>query len=87
MLQALRNAGWHNYSLFVRDDGLFVNAAMVREGLARVAARGPLTRLDELKRAESEAQRLYFASLGDLNDFITLRLNSRPADKPEDGVS
>src|SRR6476661_2290794 len=22
MLQALREAGWHNYSLFVRDDGL-----------------------------------------------------------------
>jgi L-rhamnose mutarotase len=22
MLQALRDAGWHNYSLFVRDDGL-----------------------------------------------------------------
>jgi hypothetical protein len=33
------------------------------------------------------AQRLYFASLGDLNDFITLRLNSRPTDKPVDGVS
>jgi hypothetical protein len=26
------------------------------------------------------AQRLYFASLGDLNDFITLRLNSKPPD-------
>ncbi len=25
------------------------------------------------------AQRLYFASLGDLNDFITLRLNSKQA--------
>jgi len=24
------------------------------------------------------AQRLYFASLGDMNDFITLRLNSKP---------
>lgn len=22
MLEALRDAGWHNYSLFVRDDGL-----------------------------------------------------------------
>src|SRR5687767_5659445 len=22
MLQALRDSGWHNYSLFVRDDGL-----------------------------------------------------------------
>jgi micrococcal nuclease len=41
----------------VRDDGMFVNATLVREGLARVTARVPLRRLDELKRAESEAQR------------------------------
>ena len=24
MLTALRDAGWHNYSLFLRDDGLLV---------------------------------------------------------------
>jgi L-rhamnose mutarotase len=24
MLEALRDAGWHNYSLFLRDDGLLV---------------------------------------------------------------
>jgi L-rhamnose mutarotase len=24
MLRALRNAGWHNYSLFLRDDGLLI---------------------------------------------------------------
>jgi micrococcal nuclease len=41
----------------VRDDGMFVNAALVREGLARVTARVPLLRLDELKRAETDAQR------------------------------
>jgi micrococcal nuclease len=40
----------------VREDGLFVNAELVREGLARVTARIPLARLDELKRAEAEAQ-------------------------------
>ena len=40
----------------ITDDGQFVNAIMVREGLARVSARLPLTRLPELKRAESEAQ-------------------------------
>jgi len=28
---------------------------------------------------EPSAQRLYFASLGDLNDFITPRLNSKTA--------
>jgi micrococcal nuclease len=38
------------------EDGLFVNAALVREGLARVTARLPLGRLDELNRAQREAQ-------------------------------
>ena len=39
-----------------REDGVFINAALVRDGLARVTAREPLTRLDELKRAEAEAR-------------------------------
>jgi endonuclease YncB( thermonuclease family) len=38
------------------EDGVFVNAALVRDGLARVTARTPLTRLPELQHAESEAQ-------------------------------
>jgi micrococcal nuclease len=38
------------------EDGQLINATLVREGLARVSARLPLTRLGELKRAESEAQ-------------------------------
>lgn len=38
------------------EDGIFVNAALVREGLARVSARVPLTRLAELRRAEADAQ-------------------------------
>jgi len=38
------------------EDGTFVNAALVREGLARVSARAPLARLPELQRAEAEAQ-------------------------------
>jgi endonuclease YncB( thermonuclease family) len=41
----------------MREDGVFVNAALVRDGLARVTARLPLVRLDELKGAEAEAQR------------------------------
>jgi hypothetical protein len=32
------------------------------------------------------AQRLYFASLGDLNDFITLRLNSGPTDNIDNKI-
>ena len=39
----------------ITEDGQFVNAVLVREGLARVSARLPLARLPELKRAESEA--------------------------------
>lgn len=38
------------------EDGQFVNALLVREGLARVSARLPLTRLPELQRAEADAQ-------------------------------
>ena len=38
------------------ETGEFVNATLVREGLARVSARVPLARLAELKRAEAEAQ-------------------------------
>jgi micrococcal nuclease len=40
----------------VTEDGQFVNATLVREGLARVSARLPLIRLPELQRAQSEAQ-------------------------------
>jgi endonuclease YncB( thermonuclease family) len=40
-------------------DGQFVNAVLVREGLARVAARAGLARLDELERAEREAQEFH----------------------------
>jgi len=38
------------------EDGVCVNATLVREGLARVVARIPLSRLPELQRAEAEAQ-------------------------------
>jgi micrococcal nuclease len=38
------------------EDGVCVNAALVRDGLARVSARLPLTRLPELQRAEADAQ-------------------------------
>ncbi|MCL2735934.1 MAG: L-rhamnose mutarotase [Propionibacteriaceae bacterium] len=41
LLEALRDAGWHNYSLFLRDDGLligYVEAVDLDEAQARVAA-------------------------------------------------
>jgi len=43
-------------SYVLTETGEFVNATLVREGLARVSARVPLSRLAELKRAEAEAQ-------------------------------
>ena len=39
----------------VREDGVFVNAVLVREGLARVSARFQGARLAELQNAEREA--------------------------------
>lgn len=48
-----------------RDDGLFVNAEMLRAGLARVSARTPLRRLEELRRAEQAAQQARRGLWGD----------------------
>ena len=39
MLAALRAAGWHNYSLFVRDDGLLFGYFETPESLAAAQAR------------------------------------------------
>jgi len=39
MLQALRDAGWHNYSLFVRDDGLLFGYFETPESLQAAQAR------------------------------------------------
>ena len=52
----LRDVYARRLAYVVREDGLFVNAALVRDGLARVNARLPLSRLSELKRAEADAQ-------------------------------
>ena len=48
----------HNRRLayVLTEDGQFVNAVLLREGLARVSARIPLSRLGELQRAEAEAK-------------------------------
>src|SRR5947199_8821324 len=51
MLQALREAGWHNYSLFIRDDGLlfgyFETPASLTDAQARMAATEVNTRWQE----------------------------------------
>ena len=51
MLDALRASGWHNYSLFVRDDGLlfgyFETPDSLPEAQARMAATEVNTRWQE----------------------------------------
>ena len=66
----------------VREDGLFVNAALVREGLARVSTRLPLTRLAELQRAEREAQSLRRGlwRYTEKNGIDSRRVRGRPKD-------
>lgn len=44
MLQALHEAGWHNYSLFARSDGLVFGYFETEESLA--AARSRMTSLE-----------------------------------------
>jgi micrococcal nuclease len=50
------NASNRHLAYVMTEDGVFVNATLVREGLARVSARGTLTRLLELQRAEADAR-------------------------------
>jgi L-rhamnose mutarotase len=38
MLAALRDAGWHDYSLFLRDDGLLVGYLLTQDFAAAQAA-------------------------------------------------
>ena len=49
-------ASTRHQAYVITGDGLFVNAALVREGLARVSARTAVTRLAELQRAEADAR-------------------------------
>ena len=47
--------GRHLFNVLL-EGGEFINATLVRRGLARVSARTRMTRLDDLRRAEDEAQ-------------------------------
>ena len=51
-----RDAYNRHLAYVITGDYQFVNAVLVRDGLARVSARVPLTRLAELQRAEAEAK-------------------------------
>jgi len=54
-LEAPGGTSWRQAYVW-REDGIFVNALLVREGLAHVNTRGPKERLEELQRAEREAR-------------------------------
>ena len=53
---ATRDVYNRHLAYVMTEDGLCVNAALVRDGLARVSVRLPLTRLTELQRAEADAR-------------------------------
>lgn len=63
----------------VTEDGVCANVVLVREGLARVEAREPLVRLDELKRAEAEAQSFRKGMWGEAPPDQTPGYTRRPA--------
>jgi micrococcal nuclease len=51
-----RDAYNRHLAYVITGDNQFVNAVLVRDGLARVSSRIPLARLAELQRAEAEAK-------------------------------
>jgi L-rhamnose mutarotase len=51
MLLALRDSGWHNYSLFLRDDGLLVGYV---EAVSLQAAQASMARTEVNARWQSE---------------------------------
>jgi L-rhamnose mutarotase len=59
MLEALRAAGWHNYSLFVRPDGLLFGYVETPAGLAAAQAQMAAT---EVNRRWQEFMAPYFES-------------------------
>jgi endonuclease YncB( thermonuclease family) len=70
----------------MREDGLFVNAAMLRDGLARLSARAPLARLDELRRAERDAQAFRRGMWGDAPRLPSPEYTHRSTAAPAGGT-
>ena len=62
----------------VREDGVFVNAVLVRDGLARISARVPLARLSELQEAEREARLFRRGMWGETPQAVAERHSVRP---------
>ena len=71
----------------IREDGLCVNTALVRDGLARVSTRVPLSRLAELERAEVEAQTWHRGMWGATPSIPAAGYTRRPGHKTGSAVS
>jgi micrococcal nuclease len=63
----------------VTEDGVCANVVLVREGLARISARLPLTRLAELQRAQAEAQAFHRGMWGSASEMPTTGYTRRSA--------
>jgi L-rhamnose mutarotase len=61
MLDALRSAGWHNYSLFLREDGLLVGYV---ESPDFEQARAAMANLDVNRRWQAEMREFFVDSSG-----------------------
>lgn len=77
-----RAGAYNPHSAYVMtEDGQFVNALLVRDGFARVSARAPLSRLEELKRAEREAEQARRGIWGGTPQIPPTRYTP-PSDRP-----
>ena len=72
MLQALRDTGWRNYSLFARDDGLLVGYV---EADDLAAAQDAMARTDVNRRWQAEMSRYFVGLEGRGPDESFLLLN------------
>lgn len=61
MLRALRDAGWHDYQLFLRDDGLVVGTARVEGAGGLAAAQAAVDALPVSARWETAMAPLFTA--------------------------
>jgi micrococcal nuclease len=83
---ALLDAYNRHLAYVMREDGVFVNAALVRDGFARVSARAPLSRLAELQRAQAEAQTFRRGMWGEAPPIPSTSYTRRAGSRKSAGV-
>jgi len=71
-------ASGRHVAFVFREDGLFVNLVLLREGLARLGAKRPRSHDDELRRAQAEAQSFRRGIWGAKARYTRSRKSSRP---------